>query len=208
MTGGQEDGRTGKCSPGLPSSRHPVLLSSCLLLAAACTLRTLERRIVSPDQAQTLDRRSPFLKAHLRSGHVYVFSTWTWSDSTGRVIGDATLYDAAQQLNLTAKSGASKIAALSSGEFAGITADSPDQPMPLKAFHCQVKLEPQPARTDNPLPSKKVSTEAVNQVFQQIQEEAKRIVENRLNDMRSNPTLARLILNPKVGARRRKQTKL
>jgi len=103
---------------------------------------------------------------------------------------------------------ASKIAALSSGEFAGITADSPDQPMPLKAFHCQVKLEPQPAHTDDPLPSKKVSREAVNQVFQQIQEEAKRIVENRLNDMRNNPTLARLILNPKVGARRRKQTKL
>jgi len=51
---------------------------------------------VSPDQAQTLDRRSPFLKAHLRSGYVYVFSTWTWFDSTGRVVGDATLYDAAR----------------------------------------------------------------------------------------------------------------
>jgi len=80
--------------------------------------------------------------------------------------------------------------------------------MPLKAFHCQVKLDPRPAHIDDPLPSKKVSKEAVNQVFQQIQEEAKRIVENRLNDMRNNPTLARLILNPKVGARRRKQTKL
>jgi len=113
-----------------------------------------------------------------------------------------------QSLQLDLALPASKIAALSSGEFAGITADSPDQPMPLKAFHCQVKLEPQPAHTDDPLPSKKVSREAVNQVFQQIQEEAKRIVENRLNDMRNNPTLARLILNPKVGARRRKQTKL
>lgn len=67
-----------------------------VLAAVGCGLKTLERRIVSPDQAQTLDRRSPFLKAHLRSGHVYVFSTWTWSDSTGRVVGDATLYDAAR----------------------------------------------------------------------------------------------------------------
>jgi len=32
-------------------------------------------------------------------------------------------------------------------------------------------------------------------------------VENRLNDMRNNPNLSRLILNPKVGTRRRKQTK-
>ena len=66
-----------------------------------------------------------------------------------------------QSLQLDLALPASKIAALSSGEFAGITADSPDQPMPLKAFHCQVKLEPQPAHTNNPLPSKKVSTEAV-----------------------------------------------
>jgi hypothetical protein len=48
----------------------------------------------------------------------------------------------------------------------------------------------------------------VNQIFHQVQEETKRIVERRLEDMRNNPTLTRLILNPKVGARRRKQTKL
>jgi hypothetical protein len=79
--------------------------------------------------------------------------------------------------------------------------------MPLKAFHCQVKLDPQPGNTDHLLPSKKVSGETVNRAFQQIQEETKRIVEKRLEDMRNNPTLTRLILNPKVGVRRRKQTK-
>ncbi|HWB93990.1 MAG TPA: hypothetical protein VG605_19180, partial [Puia sp.] len=46
-----------------------------------------------------------------------------------------------QSLQLDLALPASKIAALSSGEFVGITADSPDQPMPLKAFHCQIKLE-------------------------------------------------------------------
>ena len=66
------------------------------LLAAGCTLKTLEKRLVGPDQAATLDRRSPFLKAHLRSGHVYVLSNWSWSDSTGHVVGDAILYDAAR----------------------------------------------------------------------------------------------------------------
>ena len=79
----------------MPTLRHAAI-ALLALLAVGCGLRTLERRIVSPDQAHTLDRRSPFLKAHLRSGHVYVFSTWTWSDSSGRLAGEATLYDAAR----------------------------------------------------------------------------------------------------------------
>ena len=103
---------------------------------------------------------------------------------------------------------ASKIATLSSGEFVGITADSPDQPMALKAFHCQIKLDHETPGKEHPLPSKPLSKDVINQAFQQIQDEAKRIVENRLEHMRNNPILARLIINPKVGARRKKQTKL
>lgn len=34
---------------------------------------------------------------------------------------------------------ASKIANFSSGEFAGVLADTPQQPMPLKAFHCMIQ---------------------------------------------------------------------
>jgi hypothetical protein len=68
-----------------------------LVLIVGCgRLFKVERRVVPPDQAQTLDHRSPYLKAHLRSGGVYVFSQWSWSDSTGRVAGVATLYDAAR----------------------------------------------------------------------------------------------------------------
>jgi hypothetical protein len=102
----------------------------------------------------------------------------------------------------------SKIATLSSGEFVGITADSPDQPLVLKAFHCQVKLENEPPMPNTPMPIKKVTKEVIDKTFQQIQEEVKRLVEDRLEQMRQTPTLARLILNPKVGARRKKQTKL
>jgi hypothetical protein len=68
--------------------------------------------------------------------------------------------------------------------------------MPLKAFHCQVKLDPQPDNGPS-LPSKKVSGETVNQAFQQIQEETKRIVEKRLEHMRNNPTLNGLLLIPR-----------
>lgn len=112
-----------------------------------------------------------------------------------------------QSLQLDLAIPASKIATLSSGEFCGITADSPDQPMALKAFHCQIQLDWQAAENLS-LPSKSTSKEVINQVFQQTQTETKRLVENRLEQMRNTPTLAPLILNPKVGARRKKQTKL
>jgi hypothetical protein len=115
-----------------------------------------------------------------------------------------------QSLQLDLALPASKIATLSSGEFVGITADSPDQPMPLKAFHCQVQLEhkhdaPSPAP---PMPVKQVPKDVIDNTFRQIQEEVKLLVSVRLEEMRQTPSLASLILNPKVGARRRKQTKL
>jgi YWFCY protein/Type IV secretion-system coupling protein DNA-binding domain len=113
-----------------------------------------------------------------------------------------------QSLQLDLALPASKIATLSSGEFVGITADSPDQPMHLKAFHCQIKLAHENPTEEAPLPVKKITKEVIDKTFEQIQEEVKQLVEARLQQMRETPTLARLILNPKVGARRRKQTKL
>ncbi|HEV9035644.1 MAG TPA: YWFCY domain-containing protein [Puia sp.] len=155
------------------------------------------------------------LPANLLTSQVTGDSAKFTSEQIGKILQERSTISTnnrgtstSQSLQLDLAMPASKIAALSSGEFVGITADSPDRPMPLKAFHCQVKLEPQPDNVNNPRPSQKVSLETVNQVFQQIQEETKRIVKNRLNEMRNNPTRARLILNPKVGARRRKQTKL
>ncbi|ETZ20945.1 hypothetical protein [Pedobacter sp. V48] len=38
---------------------------------------------------------------------------------------------------------ASKIAALSSGEFVGMVADNPDQKIALKMFHCEIQNEHQ-----------------------------------------------------------------
>ena len=113
-----------------------------------------------------------------------------------------------QSLQLDLAMPASKIATLSSGEFVGVTADSPDQPMSLKACHCHVKLEHEPPSYNAPIPTKKVPQEVIDKTFQQIQEETKRLVEDRLDQMRNTPSLAPLILNPKVGARRKKQTKL
>lgn len=63
-----------------------------LALAVACIHR-VERRIVQPDRAATLDGRSAYLKAHLKNGSVYLLSAWH-ADSGGRVIsGTGQLFD-------------------------------------------------------------------------------------------------------------------
>jgi hypothetical protein len=77
----------------LPATRRvasllPVVLAS--ILAQACFAK-VERRIVPSDQAVTLDARSPYLKAHLRSGYVYVLSKWHIDSAAAMVTGHGSL---------------------------------------------------------------------------------------------------------------------
>ncbi|HET6256666.1 MAG TPA: YWFCY domain-containing protein [Puia sp.] len=155
------------------------------------------------------------LPANLLTGQVTGDSARFTSELIGKILQERSSISTnrrdtstSQSLQLDSALPASKIATLSSGEFVGITADSPDQPLPLKAFHCQILLDPESDVQESPMPSKKVTKEIVDKTFRQIQHEVKRLVEDRLDQMRNTPTLAPLILNPKVGARRRKQTKL
>ena len=155
------------------------------------------------------------LPANLLTGQVTGDSAKFTSELVGKILQERSTLSTnnrgtstSQSLQLDLALPASKIATLSSGEFCGITADSPDQPLPLKAFHCRVRLDRESSDRNHPLPSKKVSMEIINQTFRRIQAEAKQIVGNRLDHMRNNADLNKLILNPKVGARRRKQNKL
>lgn len=66
---------------------------SAAALATSCGLNRLERRLVPPGQVATLDSGSPYLKAHLRSGHVYVLSAWR-ADSDATIVGRGQLLDA------------------------------------------------------------------------------------------------------------------
>jgi hypothetical protein len=169
------------------------------------------RKEYGRDQADALVN----LPANLFSGQVTGDSARFTSELIGKILQERSTISTnsrdastSQSLQLDLALPASKIATLSSGEFVGITADSPDQPLPLKAFHCQIQLQPELEDLKRPLPSRKVTKEVIDNTFQQIQRDAKRIVENRLDQMRNTPSLAPLIINPKVGARRRKQSKL
>lgn len=70
-----------------------VLGTPAVLLSAGCVQR-MQRRVTVPEASGTLDRRSPFLKAHLRDGGLLVMSQWSVDDSARLVTGAGTRYDA------------------------------------------------------------------------------------------------------------------
>jgi hypothetical protein len=55
------------------------------LVLLACAPGRVQRSVVPPSQAATLDRQSPYLKAHLRTGYVYLLSAWQ-VDSAGTLV--------------------------------------------------------------------------------------------------------------------------
>ncbi len=77
-----------------------LALPFALLLAmhlGGCSATHLERRLTTPEQFRqlpaaelaTMKAASPLLKAHMRNGSLYLFSTWTSSDAERTVTGSA-----------------------------------------------------------------------------------------------------------------------
>lgn len=73
-----------------PRSSTALMLLLGMFAVAACGQR-LTRTLTTPDEAGTLDGRSPFLKVHLRGGDVYLLSDWRVDG--GRVSGTGSLLD-------------------------------------------------------------------------------------------------------------------
>ena len=67
------------------------LLALAPVLVAACAPTRVRRAIVPPSQASTLDHKSPYLKAHLRTGYVYVLDSWAVDSSGTLVTGHGSL---------------------------------------------------------------------------------------------------------------------
>jgi len=68
-----------------------------VVLALGCAHR-VDRTLVSPRDAQTLDAKAPYLKAHLRSGYVYVLADWHADSGGGVIRGRGRLLDANRAL--------------------------------------------------------------------------------------------------------------
>jgi hypothetical protein len=78
---------------------------------------------------------------------------------------------------------ASKIAGLSSGEFVGMVADDPDNPIDLKTFHCRIQNDHESINLEEaayqPIPAARtVSPSEIQQNYQRIKEDVKALVED------------------------------
>ena len=94
---------------------------------------------------------------------------------------------------------ASVISSLSSGEFVGIVADNPNEPITLKAFHCNIHNERakvwKEAAAGQTMPVfKKVERSMVQKNFEQIKEDIANLVENEMEMILNDPAKAHLMV--------------
>jgi hypothetical protein len=104
----------------------------------------------------------------------------------------------------------SKIATLSSGEFVGVVADTPDQPIKLKGFHCNIATNDVSIRKEElrwqPSPEVRIVTaESVEFAFLQIKREAKQLVNSRLSSISKSPDLSHFIITKQRRAQQPKK---
>jgi type IV secretory pathway TraG/TraD family ATPase VirD4 len=147
------------------------------------------------------------LPGNLLCGQVSGESARLVSERFGKILQDKTSVSVnsrdsstsqSQQLDLAIPP--SRIATLSSGEFVGITADSPTQPIQLKAVNAYLQINAEAIQKEeagwSDTPHVRTVTPDIKDLnFQQVKEDVRRIVSDRLALMEQDPTLAPLIVS-------------
>jgi type IV secretory pathway TraG/TraD family ATPase VirD4 len=140
------------------------------------------------------------------------------SERFGKILQEKSTYSTnsrdtsiSQSQHLDLAVPASKIATLSSGEFVGITADSPVQKITLKAFHAQILIDHKAIAIEEaawqPIPEvRPVTREQVEDNFHQIKKDVRQLIDDRLAYMLQTPGLARHIVKKPDGNNRRRQS--
>jgi type IV secretory pathway TraG/TraD family ATPase VirD4 len=93
----------------------------------------------------------------------------------------------------------STISTLSSGEFVGIMADNPDQPIDLKAFHCRVINDPEALKKEQQtsmpfLTGGNVDQGVIRRNYQQIKLDTEDIAETVLEGLLNDPGREHLVV--------------
>jgi hypothetical protein len=128
------------------------------------------------------------------------------SDKFGRILQDResvsinssdTSVSRSKQLETAVP--ASVISGLSSGEFVGLVADNPDQPIELKTFHAKIindhqALEKEQAAYKTIPTFRKVDNAAVQRNYQEIKQDVQDIVETELEHILNDPSKGHLIV--------------
>ncbi len=86
---------------------------------------------------------------------------------------------------------ASKVSALSSGEFVGMVADNPDTKINLKAFHCEIQNNHEALKREeasySPLPAiRDISQEEVLSTYDMIREDIRTLVQEELQKLQAS----------------------
>ena len=155
------------------------------------------------DQAEVLFN----IPGNIISGQVTGDTAKQLSDRLGKILQNKqsisvnsqdTSTSHSQQLDLAVP--ASKIAALSSGEFVGMVADNPDMKIQLKAFHCEIVNDVKAIQkeengfVDIPV-IREITPEDIEDTFLTIKEDIIDLVDGMISQMQADPEMAQLIVN-------------
>ena len=128
------------------------------------------------------------------------------SDRIGRIMqdreslsinsGDTSISRSKQ---LEAAVPASKIAALSSGEFVGMVADDPDNKIQLKAFHCEILNDHEALKKEidgyKEIPEiRKVDNQIVQMNYFQIRQDIQNIINSEISRLLNDPGQMHLVI--------------
>lgn len=94
---------------------------------------------------------------------------------------------------------ASKIAALSSGEFVGMVADDPLEKIELKAFHCEIlndheAIQKEEAAYQEIMPVRKIDSLMVQRNYKQVKQDVQEIIQSEMERLLGDPALAHLVV--------------
>ncbi|MFD2602633.1 conjugal transfer protein MobC [Flavobacterium suzhouense] len=95
---------------------------------------------------------------------------------------------------------ASKIAALSSGEFVGMVADDPLNKIELKAFHCEIlndheAIKKEEAGYEEIKPVRKIEPLMVQQNYMQVKQDVQEIIQSEMERLLADPALSHLVVH-------------
>lgn len=94
---------------------------------------------------------------------------------------------------------ASKIAALSSGEFVGMVADDPLNKIDLKAFHCEIQNDHEALRREELAykeiePVRKIDQVMVQRNYEQVKQDVQEILHSEIEVLLADPARAHLVV--------------
>lgn len=176
-------------------------ISTCLVIQDFSQLR----KDYGKDKAEVIVNTV----GNIISGQVIGDSAKQISDRIGRIMQDRTSLSInsgdtsiskSKQLELAVPP--STISGLSSGEFVGMVADTPQQRIKHKAFHCNIKADfdaiNKEEKAFKPIPViRKIDNGMIQRNYMQIKSDVENIISSEISNMFTNPKLTHLIIQKK-----------